>query len=158
MKIKQLSLILMVLLVITGFMSCDLNSSDEASLAIIGEWDTGYVWDGVTYESKIVLTETVFQNYSGGELLYSAKIVSFENSGWNGGESGEGEHGYIVIQFDNNKYMVLRWENFIAGTSMDYSEGYNFVTEEYFDTPEDAIVGATEATGFFGGFSSTTKL
>ncbi|QEN08685.1 hypothetical protein EXM22_12055 [Oceanispirochaeta crateris] len=156
-NLKHLSLFLMVLLVMTGFMSCELIGKDD--IAIIGEWDT----TSDSGSGRIIFTDSSYENYYNGELSYTAKIVHSDNYNWNGEESGEGYYGYLVIQFDNppswnttieNKFVVLRWKNFIEGTSMDYSEGYL----EYFDTADEAIEGATAANGFFGTYTTVSKL
>lgn len=161
-NLSKLALLFLVLFVVAGFMSCDLNK-DEVSLAVIGEWNAGF-------GSSAVITASQYEVYYNDVLSYSGKIVSFNNSSWNAGETGEGSYGYFVVQFDNpsaytpeskDKYMVVRWQNFLdveAAAAMSYSEGSDYPTNTYFDSIDDALEGATGAAGFFGYFTTATQL
>jgi hypothetical protein len=154
-NLRKLTLLFLVIFVFSGLMSCELFN-DEDTLAIIGEWDTGY--------GSLDVTSAEITTYnSDGSIFWSYEIDSFDNSEWNGDESGEGNYGYMVVKCTEpseytpeaqDKYTVIRWQNFVTETSMEYSEGYI----AYFDTAEEAIAGATISEGFFNLFSSTTKL
>lgn len=167
-ELKKWIVMIAVLFVLTGMMSCELfDGGDDPT--VFGSWEDGY-------GSEMIITEDSFSSYYNGTLSYSAEVISYHNNEWNQSENGEGSYGYLVIQYENTpywydadsltgKYMVLRWQNLaynLGVTTMEYSEGSNdsdwtdTTPGTLFDTEEEAIAGATGADGFFY-FSSVTS-
>ena len=170
--LKKWLVVLAALFVLTGMMSCDMFSEEDEVLEIIGEWDNGM---------GIGISERTFTSSYGDTVYYTATIVDFDNSGFNAGESGEGDCGYLVMQFDyapswyadnadlfTGKYTVFRWQNITTAngeTTMETSEGSNDPTfgdgmpGTYYDTREEAIENVTEANGYFSsGYGTTAKI
>lgn len=102
---------------------------------------------------------------------YLAEVVSHNNETFNGGETGAGDTGHLVLRYTHvlnpaagtvGMYNVLRWKqrgnengtnyvSFSVGTKTvgTYPNSTNLV----FDTPQEAQAGATEAAGYFGLYS-----
>ncbi len=152
-NLTKLAVLLTALFVLGGLVSCDLNDSGSDSLAIVGTWDYTTTGDGT-----LVVTDSTYSvdmSSSTYDWYYAGDIVSYDNSGWNGTETGEGSYGYLVYKLTSHsssyysgyigKYVVVRWQNFVDGTSMEYLDG----SSEYFDTVDEALEGATEADGVF---------
>ncbi|MDC7235428.1 MAG: hypothetical protein PQJ58_19525 [Spirochaetales bacterium] len=156
-NLGKLALVLMVLFVSAGLMSCD-AFKDEESLSVLGTWGNGTM--EITSD-----TYSVDMGGSWGEWNYSADIISFDNSSWNAGEEGEGSYGYMVLKFTSHsdddtaaatvgKYTVFRWKNLttVDGvTAMETSEGYG----DYYDNADDALENITAANGYFNFYSAT---
>ncbi|MDC7219395.1 MAG: hypothetical protein PQJ59_05605 [Spirochaetales bacterium] len=167
-ELKKWFLLLATVVALTGLASCDMlddssddsdsndDGSDSSSLEVIGSWVDS--WGYYT-----IITETNFGSYAtdGTTMYYDADIVSYSNDAWNASETGEGDCGYMVIQFsDSTDYTIVRWENLETSdgeTTMDYSEGYSF-SDGYFSSEDAAISGATDSNGYFTYWSeSVTK-
>ncbi len=171
-KTLRFLLSLLVLFTALGFVSCDGIQEKTVetvyylySSGIRGTWHTGE-------NAKLVLTETEYISYYNNSVSYKADIV-FESTGWNGGEYPSDKslpNGYMVIKFTQapswnagiaDKYMVVRWKQVKTASdgkvTMSYSEGYKGMSD-YFDTAEDAIVGATGEAKYFNNFSTATLI
>jgi hypothetical protein len=120
------------------------------------------------YNVKLVINDSKIDFYSQStdtETSYEAIIHGYNNSIWNGDESGTGDDGFMVIKYSKapswnpdcqGKYMIFRWQNLDAGAApitMDYAEGSNYPTNTYFDSEAEAVTGATTAEGFFVFFT-----
>jgi len=154
---KKLTVLFLALFVFAGMMSCDMNSGSSDELAVIGNWDAGY--DNILEITPSMYKKSWPKSEFGEAGFYSAKIVSYDNTGWNGSDSGmgEGEYGYFVLLWDNpskytpqakDKYSIVRWKNLkttSGKTTMEYSEAY----KSYFDTAAEAIEGSIEDKDFF---------
>ena len=117
-ELKKWIVLLAALFVLTGMMSCEMfGEEDDDDIAVEGTWDAGY-------GSEVVITDSTYSNYYNDVLsAISAKIVSFDNDGWNGSETGSGDYGYMVIKYtqasaftpeSQDKYMVVRWQDILS--------------------------------------------
>jgi len=126
------------------------------------------------YDGKRVITETTVSFYFSStdtEPTAEFDIVDFARNSWNGGDIGEGEHGYMVLECTSppswntdqaGTYTVFRWQNlatvdgeitieFAEGSPPTWPTGYGA-------TAAEAAESATEANGWFGfGYTSGTK-
>lgn len=135
-----------------AFTGCEaLNLKMEVEGTWVKEGDFPQKWeikDGVF---------NVYYSLDGTEPAYSYNIVEFDNGGFNGGETGQGECGYAVISIKTpsqympeSGYNILRWQNLevVDGeTKVDMIEGYK--DGEYLDSAEDAKTTVTKENGWF---------
>lgn len=126
------------------------------------------------FNGKRVITETTVSFYffsTDPEPTSEYNIVDFARNSWNGGDVGEGSHGYMVLECTTppswntdqaGTYTVFRWQNlatvdgeitieFAEGSPPTWPTGYGA-------TAAEAAENATETNGWFGfGYTTATK-
>ncbi len=120
---------------------------------------------------RIITTDTlsVYNTSTDTEPAYVFNITDFDNSGWNGGETGTGDSGYAVLLCtappswnpeQEGTYTIFRWQNLTTSgtTAMEHAEGSPPTWPTgYEDSAADAITNATGENGWFGlGYVSAT--
>ncbi|MBN2049811.1 MAG: hypothetical protein JW760_05150 [Spirochaetales bacterium] len=175
--LKRTLLLLTVLLLTVGFFSsCDLFGGPEP-IAVLGTWTlSSFDWDGDGNDNveKWVITEDTIEYSSSLDgttftVTYKADMFLFDNEGLNGGDTAIVDggstlgSGYAVIQYTevNNagtgevgKYQIFRWATNTGNQELrDFTQGYKAANADYdntvFETPAEAIAGATIANGHF---------
>ena len=152
--------------------------SEDEDIEVLGEWliDGDYPEQWVITNSSIVYST----DWTGGGLaeVFAAEIVSYDNDGFNSGDttltstgSAVTGAGYAVIKYtavdgagtgEVGKYNIFRWaDNGADSAKMDFIQGYINVGGDYpanvngvFDTAAEAKSGGTNAAGYFS-FAST---
>jgi hypothetical protein len=125
------------------------------------------------FNGKRVITNTEMQVYTvstNAEPDYVFEIVEFENSGFNGGETGTDDSGYAVCKCTTppsyntaqlGTYTVFRWQKLVStGESMtaEIGEGSPATWPDgYLSTAADAVTNVTVANGWFAfGYTAAT--
>ena len=156
----MLGKVLAILTLLLFFYSCNLSTltkeddtdqqDQQDQLEILGTWSDQY--GEITFT-----TDTYSSTYTTGD------IVKYENEIFNGSEDSVGDCGYMVVLLTEaysgvGQYTVVRWFNLETidnVTTVQISEGYN--ANGYFDTPEEAEAGMTDANSCFTFNSTVTK-
>ncbi len=138
----------------------------EEGIEVYGTWID-------SYDGKRVITNKYLISYNTSadtEFAYVFSIEEFNNSAWNGGETGANDCGYAVCLCINppswntdqkGTYTVFRWQNLDtsgSATVYEFSEGSPPAWPNgYEDSADDAKANATDANGWFGfGYSAGT--
>ena len=120
-----------------------------------------------------VITETTLSMYwsaTDTEPAYAFDIVDYDPNSWNGGEAGEGSHGYMVLECttppswnsaQEGTFTVFRWQNMMSADgvmTMEFAEGQPPAWPDgYAATAAEAAENATEAGGWYGSFTGAAK-
>lgn len=156
-----------LLIAVLGLSSCDLFGGDPVAddIEIAGTWVD-------SYGGALVVTDGTARFYSSGTITEANKwqeceVVDYDNDGFNAGDSGTGDCGYMVIKYTEpssyiaaaaqDKYGILRWQNLATAsgaTTMGYAEGYTDGT--YSDTAAAAEAYFCDDESAFSYYSSAT--